>query len=169
MVGKERTPISRTGKCKGLAFLELIAVIFIISLVVALVFPVFDGPGGLSERGPDSDAKRVASILRYLNDLAISAKEPLNITFDLNNDSIAWKSSEGIKSETFKSLSAVQLPSKGTVREGRIILFFNPLGAGEDISVYLHGTKKELKVHLNHMTGRVKIVSNQSPVTGVRQ
>ena len=157
MVEKERTPTSRTGKCKGLAFLELIAVIFIISLVVALVFPIFDGPGGLSERGTVSEAKRAASILRYLNDLAISTKEPLNMTFDLSNNTIAWKSSEGAKSEIFKGLSAVRLPSKGTVKDGQVILFFTPLGAGEDVSLFLRGSKKELMVSLNHLTGRVKI------------
>ena len=160
-VEKERTPISRTGKCKGLSFLELIAVIFIISLVAALVFPVFDGPGGMSERGSASDAKRVASILRYLNDLAISTKEPLHITFDLNNDSISWRSAEGTKSEIFRSLSAVQLPSKGTVSAGQIILFFTPLGAGEDVSVYLRNPNTELKVSLNHLTGRVKIIEGK--------
>lgn len=153
-VEKVKTPTSRAGKCNGLSFLELILTLFIISLLAAIVLPSFYGSGG---RKTDSDAKRIASILRHLNDLSISTKEQAFIRFDLNSSSISWKSPEGEKTEVFKSLSAVKLPSKGTIREGQVIMFFSPLGIEEDVTVYLGSESDGTKVMLSNISGRVKI------------
>lgn len=106
-----------------------------------------------------SDAKKIASILRYLNDTSISSKKSSHIGFDLGAGGISWRSPEGDRSEIFRSLSAVKLPSKGAVREGQVIVFFGPLGAEEDIAVFLRDDKTEVRVVLSRVSGRVKIIT----------
>ena len=73
---KRFTPIRQ----RGFTLLELTIVIFIIALLAAIVFPSFSG---LSKRQLSSDARRIASLLQYLSDSAMAAKEIYSLDFDL--------------------------------------------------------------------------------------
>jgi prepilin-type N-terminal cleavage/methylation domain-containing protein len=72
------------------SLLELIVVIFVISLFVGLVIPVFY-KSGLGELR--SDAAKIASLLRYLNDTAISRKETIPLKVSLEDGVFTWKES----------------------------------------------------------------------------
>jgi len=139
---------------EGFTLLELMVVIFIISVVLALSLPTFTGMG---ENKIMSDAKKIASILRYLNDSAISTKESLTLKVDFRDKVIGYDSPEGEKSEQFDSLTGVELQSKGLVTEGELFVFFSPLGAQENITMYLGDEGSAVAVILNSMNGRVKI------------
>lgn len=144
---------------EGFTFFELALALFIISLALAIILPSFSG---LGESRMTSDAKRIASILRYLNDSSIAIKDTFSVTFDFNNRMVSYQGPEGEKRERFETLSAVELPSKGSVREGELTLFFGPSGAMENITVHLTHDKSTLTVGLNYLSGRVKITEGNA-------
>ncbi|MEW6214369.1 MAG: prepilin-type N-terminal cleavage/methylation domain-containing protein [Nitrospirota bacterium] len=158
---KAKMQILRIGiyKCKsaGFTLLELIAVIFIISLLLAIVFPSFYGFG---EKKLKADAGRIASMLRYLNDSAITTKETHFLKFDLDADTISWKDSDGEKTERFKGLLTLELQSKGEVKEGQVVIFFGSFGIQENITIHLRNEDEEMTVTFNPLSGRAKIMQS---------
>ncbi len=141
-------------RSSGFTLVELVVVIFIISLTAALIFPSFSA---LGDRRTASDAKKIASLLRYLNDTAIYTKETCSLTFRLGEASLSWKEPEGSRREDFKTLSSVYLPSKGELREGEVTVFFGPLGAAENIVVHLKDNENAMTVTFSPISGRAKI------------
>ena len=129
-------------------------VIFVLSLVLAVSLPSFIGMG---ESKIQSEAKRLASILRYLNDSAISTKESLSLKVNFQDKTIQYNGPDGEKTESVEALSSVELQSKGTVSEGEVTIFFGPSGASESFQMHLSSEKQEVIVAFNAISGRVKI------------
>jgi len=157
---KARMQISRTGISSRLGFtlLELIVVLFIISLVMVLILPSFSGFG---ENKLKSEAREMASILRYMNDSATSRKETFLMKFDLDEGTVYWKGPDGEKKKKFDDINGVTTQSTGKVSKGEITLFFEPLGVRENLSVYMSKGNKEMAITLNHLSGKVKITGNE--------
>jgi prepilin-type N-terminal cleavage/methylation domain-containing protein len=161
-VEKEKRPISGTGisnnkmkiNPRGFTFLELIVALFIISLITAIVLPSFAGFG---ERRLKSEAREVASILRFLHDSAISRKEAYWVKFDLDGNLISWKTPEGGKTKKFDDITGVTTHSAGTVSGGAVTILVEPLGFREDISVHMGTGEKNMTITFNHLSGKVKI------------
>jgi len=158
-----RKRLSRSIACQftsdpGFTLLELVVVIFVLSLVLALSLPSFTGIG---ESKIQSDAKRLASILRYLNDSAISTKESLYLKINFQDKTIHYNGPDGEKTETFDALSDIELQSKGTVSEGEATVLFGPSGASESLQLHLRSEKQDLTIALNALSGRVKITKNE--------
>lgn len=141
----------------GFTLLELIVVIFIISLILAVSLPSFTGIG---ESRLKSDAKKAASILRYLNDTAITTKESLEMKVHLKDKTVYYKGPEGEKKERLENLSGISLQSKGLVSEGEATVFFNPSGAAENIQFHLRDGKSGTTVELSASSGRVRITDD---------
>ena len=156
--------ISRVGKCsKAFTLIELVVALFIISIVLSLSLPALTGIG---EKKLVSDAKRIASILRYLSDSGISAKETLPLNVDFGDKLIRYSGPDGEKSERFDNLSSIELQSKGMVAKGDVTVFFGPSGASESFQVHLHNDKEDISVVLNALSGRVKIIKKDSQEEG---
>jgi len=139
---------------KGFTLLELIVALFIVSLVLAVVFPSFAVFG---ENRLKAEAREMASILRYMNDSASSRKETFVIKFDLDKNKVFWKGPEGEKTKGFEDLTGVTTQANGMVNKGELIVFFDPLGIKENLSVHMSREKKNITVTLNHLSGKVKI------------
>ena len=139
---------------KGFSLLELIVALFIVSLVLAVVFPSFAVFG---ENRLKAEAREMASILRYMNDSASSRKETFIIKFDLDKNRVFWKGPEGEKTKVFEDLTGVTTQANGTVNKGELTVFFDPLGIKENLSVHMNREKKKVTVTLNHLSGKVKI------------
>ncbi|MGO9016021.1 MAG: Tfp pilus assembly protein FimT/FimU [Dissulfurispiraceae bacterium] len=139
---------------KGFTLLELLVVIFLVSLLMAIVFPSMYGAEGISLK---SDAQRIASVLRYLNDSSITTKDPYSLTFDFGGNTISWKGPDVEKTEQLRSLSSVELPSKGKVGEGQVIVSFGPLGIQENLVVHLRQAGETMMVVFNQLSGRAAI------------
>ena len=142
---------------RGYTLLELIVVIFLLSLLAAVIFPSMRG---LGKKSVASEAKKMASLLRYLNDSAIYTKQTYFLKFDLGEGLISWKGPDGERAEKMKTLAGVRLPSKGEVKEGQVTVFFGPLGIRENIEISLKDKNESMRVMLNPVSGRVKIVKN---------
>jgi len=125
---------------------------------MAVVLPSF---GLFGENKIKSEAREMASILRYMNDSAVSRKETFPIKFDLDKNMVYWKGPDGEKTRKFDDITGVMIPSAGTVSKGELILFFEPLGVRENLSVYMSREHKDMTITLNHLSGRVKIVQNE--------
>jgi general secretion pathway protein H len=154
----EKMRISRTGTCndRGFTLLELIVVLFVLSVIMAIVLPSLAGFG---EGRLKSEAKEIASVLRYVNDSAASRKETFSMKFDLDKNLVSWKGPEGEKVKRFDDLTAVTAQSMGTVSKGEAIFFFGPFGINENLSVHVGRGNKNATITLNHLSGRVKIES----------
>lgn len=153
-------PTSRAGTCSkgGFTLLEIIVVLFLVSLVMAIVLPSFDSFG---ENKLKSEAREMSSILRYMNDSALSRKETFSMKFDLDKNMVYWKGPDGEKTRKFDDLTGVTTQSAGMVSKGELILFFEPLGIRENLDVQMSRGKKDMTVTLNHLSGRVKIIQNE--------
>lgn len=141
---------------KGFTLLELVVVIFIIALFAALVFPSF------TKQGKDSlryDAGKMASLLRYLNESAVSSKHTFSLKFELVERRISWDGPDGKKSEEMETLRSVRLQSRGEMKDGEVTIFFGPLGLQENIEVRFSDNDKDVKVVMNAVSGRAKIVT----------
>lgn len=141
----------------GFTLLELAIVVFITAMLAALVFPAFFGASDKVK----TEARRTASLLRYLNDNAISTKSVYPLKFSLTDGVLSWKGPDGEKTERLKALTSVTLTSKGEVKEGEVTVFFGPLGIEENLIVYLRGESKDMTVSLNPVSGRVKIIEGR--------
>jgi prepilin-type N-terminal cleavage/methylation domain-containing protein len=142
----------------GFTLLELIVVLFVISLVMALVLPSF---GRLGERRLKSEAREMVSILRYMNDSAVSRKETFLMRFDLDAGMVYWKGPDGEKRRKFDDITGVTTQSRGKVSKGEITLFFEPLGIQENLSVHMGSGDKNMVITLNHLSGKVKIMQSE--------
>lgn len=139
---------------KGFTLLELIVVIFIVSLMLMVSFPYFT----ISEGGKlKSEAALLASVLRYLNDSAVSAKETYGVKIDLRQKTVSYKGPDGEKVERIDELSSVSLQSRGTVSDGEVIVFFTPTGASESFTINLQGDDSAIAVSSNSLSGRIGI------------
>lgn len=139
----------------GFTLLELVLVIFIISITAAIVFPSLTP---FETAKIKSDAKKIASILRYLNESAITTKETASLKIDFKKKSLQYISQDGEKKEVFDTLKSADLQSRGILSDGEVTLFFYPHGAAENINIHLSDNKSSLVVAFNHLSGRVKIV-----------
>lgn len=151
--------ISRAGISSntGFTLLELIVVLFVVSLIAAVVLPSFAGFG---ESKLNSEAREIASVLRYVSDSAGSRKETLPMKFDLDKNVVSWKEPEGDKTRRFDDMTGITTQSLGRVSHGEVIFFFEPLGIRENLSVHIGKGDKNLTVTLNHLSGRVKILQD---------
>lgn len=139
---------------KGFTLLELVILIFIFSIVLAVSLPSFTGIG---ENNIKSEAKRVASILRYVTENAITTKDSFYLKVNLRDKTLFYKSLDGEKTERINSMTGIELQSKGLVSEGEVTVFFGQSGALENFQFHLRDEKSAMTVALNSYSGRVKI------------
>ncbi|MEW6570050.1 MAG: prepilin-type N-terminal cleavage/methylation domain-containing protein [Nitrospirota bacterium] len=148
--------ISRTGTCKaGFTLFELVVVVFLLSVIAAFVLPTFSG---LGQNRLTSEAREMASILRYMYDSAVSHKETFMIKFNFDEDTVYLEGPDGEKAKKFDNIADVTTQSRGRVSTGELIFFFEPLGIRENLSVRLNKEGEEMTVTVNHLSGRVKII-----------
>jgi len=141
----------------GLTLLEVLAVIFIIGMTAALVFPSF---GGFGAKGIRTEARRAASVLRYLNESAVSMKQTYPLRIDLGASSLQWTDPEGEKSERLGSLDSLDLQTKKGIRDGQVTVFFGPAGLQEALKLRLRDEDRSMTVAFNPVSGRVKIIED---------
>ncbi len=144
-------------KENGFTLIELIIVIFIISLTTALVMPNFWDKSG---RALTSEAKRLANTMRYIYDEAIGKKQTYILKIDLNAD--AWSFESESESRSFRIKETVMfrdiiIPSLGEVSAGEVLLKFGPMGPEEPITLHLMQDDHEYTVMFNPLNGRVKM------------
>ena len=141
----------------GFTLIELIVVIFIISLTASIVMPSLWGSG---ERALKSEAKRIGNTLRYIYDEAISKKQTYRLKIDIENNTWAYESegeSRSFEIEDEVMFKDITIPSHGEISIGEVTLIFGPLGPEEPITLHLMRNEAEYTVKFNHLNGRAKV------------
>ncbi len=144
-----------TGRCNcGFTLLELLVVLFILSMSVSLSLPALMR---LGENKVESESKRLASTLRYLSDNAISTKETFVLKINIREKTLTYRNLIKEKSVIFENLTGIELQSKGLVSSGEVLIFFGHSGPSEAAIFYLGKERKRTRVLLNPLSGTVKI------------
>lgn len=141
----------------GFTLVELIIVIFIISLTTALVMPNLWNVG---DRALKSEAKRISNTLMYISDEAAGKKQIYALKIDFSTDSFSYESEKESRSFRMKDnirFKDVIIPSLGEVSIGEIIYQFGPMGPEEPITLHLIRNDSEYTVMFNNINGRAKI------------
>ena len=139
---------------RGFTLLELVVVVFVLSVVFAVALPNF----AIHEGGIKKDARKIASILRYMNETAALKKQTLHMKFDLDKKALSWAAPDGQKTQEMRGLRAVEMQSRGVVKDGELIVFFGPQGLDEHLWVHLEQAGKEMTVAFNPISGRARIL-----------
>ena len=146
-----------TGGNAAFTLIELVVVIFIISLTTALIMPnVWDS----GERAVKSEAKRIGNTLRYIHDEAIGKKRVFLFTFNLDDDYWEYKSEKNTRTFRMKDkviFKDILVPSLGEVEFGEVTLTFRPTGPDEPVTIHLVKDEAEYTVIFNHINGRAKL------------
>lgn len=144
-------------KIQGLTLIELIVVIFIISLTTALIAPSF---WMTKEDEVKREAKNLSAVLRYVYDEAINKKKTYVFRFNLDENIYSFKGEKESRIYQIKlneGLKEIITPSLGNVSMGEVIIEFGPLGPVEPIIVHLKEDENEYTVLFNNLTGRTRI------------
>lgn len=115
----------------GFTLIELVVVLFIISLFVGLVYPTISLNFGEAKR----NIHKMASIIRYVRDSALYHKRSFKISFDFKKKTVFYETPEGTKKIHLKELVGVKTPSHGLVSQGQLIVLFNLLGEAEPMII----------------------------------
>jgi len=141
----------------GFTLIELIVVIFILSIASALIIPSFMDAG---EGSLKADAKRIGSALRYVNDEGVGKKKDYLFNINLDNDSYGFTGQGESRSFRLKDevyLKDILIPSLGARLDGEVTVKFGPLGAEEPIILHLAKGKDDYTVIFNNISGKAGI------------
>ncbi len=119
-------------KNTGFTLLELVVTLAILSIVLGLALPSFSN---ISMNRAKTEAKRAASILRYVNDQALTRKEPVALSLDLSGKTISWKVADRTESKLLGSMKSVHTPQLGTVMTGDLSFTVTSMGALEEMDI----------------------------------
>ena len=143
---------------RGFTLLELLVVLFIITTVAFIAFP-----NVWSEIAKD-DKVTVASTLKNLREEAITSKKEILFTVDFKERQFRIKGAKGIPKDESRIIDMnddetweIFIPSRGTIKEGEVIVAFTPSVQEELIALYLTKNGKDTTIVLNNLSGEVEI------------
>jgi prepilin-type N-terminal cleavage/methylation domain-containing protein len=143
---------------KGFTLLELLVVLFIITTVAFIAFP-----NVWSEIEKD-DKVTLATTLRNLREDAITTKKEILFTVDFKERQFRIKGAKGIPKDEPRIIAMnddetweLFIPSRGTIKEGEVIVAFTPSVQEEFIALYLTKNGKDTTIMLNNLSGEVEI------------
>ncbi|MBI5232996.1 MAG: type II secretion system protein [Deltaproteobacteria bacterium] len=157
------------GRQKGFTLLELIVVIAILSVVALTVFPRLPFS---DEFAFDSEARRIAGVVRYLDESAVQKKQYYRLKFYPDRESFVVESSQDgaefreekegfFGADTLKNgieLEDIAVADLDRITEGEAMVIFNPTFGAEPFNVHLKARERELTVTYNPYSGRVSIL-----------
>ena len=137
----------------GFILIELLVVLFVLALVAAVIMPSFSSPRDTLRK----DSGTLSSTIRRLHETSISKKVQSRIDFNFDSRSIKWTDGEKTGSVEIRTLMGVELPTRGLVKEGNLIVFLNPSGNNEHMTVFLEDKGERMEVTFNPISGRTKV------------
>ncbi|MFQ5464608.1 MAG: Tfp pilus assembly protein FimT/FimU [Thermodesulfobacteriota bacterium] len=152
----------------GFTYLELIAVIVIIGGLMALVAPRFAGTGRTYLR---TDARRLATLTRYVYEATATKRLSYRLRFDLDGGSVSLAASAGggefvpeadpvlrrLKLRRGVELADIVVPGPGKVTSGEVDVFFAPSGPVDPFVVHLSYGADVKTLDFNPYSGRVRV------------
>ncbi len=139
---------------RAFTLIEMLVVVFIISLIAAVVLPSLSGFGS---KDVTDDARLVASVIRYLNDTSRNTRETTYMILDLDKNTLTYPKDEKNVIKKIGSLYSVKLTSAEEKSSGSIKVDFQPSGLSAQLLVRLSGDSQLVDVLYNPYSGRVMI------------
>ncbi len=155
---------------KGFTLLELLLVVFLISLLFGILLPRLPG---ITEKELDFSSRYLANTIRFLYDSAITQKKYFILRYDLDKktyrpyvkegEEFIPYSSDGVGErhlpESVRFLE-VHVAGKGVVSAGETDTLFTPYGMAEKTLIHLEGEGDEKRTLLiTPSTGKVRILA----------
>lgn len=140
---------------KGFSLIELMAVMAILALAMGLVLAGFSSTGSRLE----SEATRMATLIRTLDDMASARKASLEMGFDFKEGTISWSDTSGSnQSREMGLLVSVEALSLGVVNEGQLKLIFDPSVTTESMYLHFEDDGERISVLYSPLVRRVKLI-----------
>ncbi|MEE9524872.1 MAG: hypothetical protein V3V59_09020 [Thermodesulfovibrionales bacterium] len=139
---------------EAFTFLEVVVVVFIVSILAAVVLPSFFG---LSTNSHDADARMIASIIRFAKDSSQFSMNEVSIDIDLDEKTLSFVRENRKEVRKVDSLHAVKITSSKVRTSGKVTVSFPASGFSERITVRLVGNSGYLDVVYNPYSGKVTI------------
>lgn len=142
-------------KGKGFTLLELIMVMFLITLILGMS-AFFLAGGALPSAKLDAAGREISGLIRHARSLSKLNSERTTFTIDLDGRSY------GIEGQAPKALPPdlqvrIADPVSGEITQGKYSIVFNPAGGMNGGSIILSGKKKSLRIDLDPITGATMI------------
>jgi len=163
------TSTDTRGNRSGFTLIELVVVIAILATVLLLAFP---GMNALEGYGFRSDARRMAGLIRYLDDTATTEGKYYRVWFYPEDDSLRVESSpDGVEFSAARDtdigtftlnkatdIEDIVIAGLGKVATGEAAVIFNPSAGADPFSLHLKRGDSQLTLVYNPYSGKVKII-----------
>ena len=162
---------ARRNRVSGFSLVELVAVIFVLTLVVAIVYPNIRFGGDLK-----TVSRQLIGTVQHAYSSAESEKQPYRLHYDLTYGEYwvaeASTDEDGDASQDARPEQPRRLPKGirfakvetlhlGAVQDGRAFTHFYPIGRVEPTVIYLQNEEYEsLALSINPLTARVTVSSD---------
>lgn len=153
---------------KGFTLLELMLVVFILSVTALFVFPRVSSFGAADLKWT---ARHFAGLIQHLAQESSTTKQTYRLYFNLENGAY-WAAALGENGEFVEttdpmtrrrvlpkeiSFEDVVTPAQGKVNEGEAFMQFYPVGV-EKVWIHLKQGERQWTLVVNPLTGRVKVM-----------
>ena len=152
----------------GFTLLELIIVIVILGTVALFAFPRIPF---LDDFALNSEARRTAGLIRYLDESASAKKIYYRVWFHLGQGSLEVESSvdgfefrkmgdPSLKGFTLKGEVVMQdivLQQRGRINQGDVAVIFSPGAGAEPFNLHLKKNDRILTISYNPFSGKAKV------------
>ncbi|MBI5048568.1 MAG: type II secretion system protein [Deltaproteobacteria bacterium] len=153
----------------GFTLLELLSVIAILGTVLLVVFPKIHF---FEDYTLNAEARRVAGLLRYLEESASAKKIYYRVWFypekelfkiETSIDGIEFNKSQepllrGLSLKKSVEMEDVVISSLGRINEGEAAVVFNPIVGAEPFVIHLKMGQRLLTIGYNPYSGKVKVL-----------
>lgn len=138
----------------GFTLLEIIIVLFLITLIVGLSAVFF--AGYLPSAKLNAAGRDLSGMIRHARSLARMNMARQTILIDLDNRTYGI---EGRGVKVFPSEATVRVidPFSGEIRRGKYIIVFNPAGGMEGGTIILSHAEKTIMIQMDPITATVVI------------
>lgn len=136
---------------RGFTLLEIIVVLFIISIITLTVFPLLS-----KETSLRSDTRILASVLMYVFDTSLTKKQTCVLKVVFAEKRVTYDCQDEKRDFQINSLVSVILSSRGEMKEGELVIEFRP-PAYETLTFLLSDGVSSHSIKLNGITGKVRI------------
>ena len=160
----------------GFTLLELMVVVFILSMAAAIVLPRLPAPEATRLK---NSAQNLASGLRFLNDQAIITKKVYRLHLNLGEHStriteLSPTGDELQPGDQFMSRRLIEegieiedatVPRLGLVTEGEVTVTFGPGGLADGMTIHLKAKEKHFTIIAYPSGGKVKVLEGYQEVS----
>jgi general secretion pathway protein H len=141
-------------KKNGFTLLEIIIVLFLITLILGLSTVFF--AGYLPSVKVDATGREISGIIRHARSLARMNMESRTVMIDLDSRTYGIEGL-GAKSLPPDALIRVIDPFSGEMTRGKYSIVFNPTGGMSGGTIILSRGKKVIRIEMDPITGAVLI------------